>query len=312
MVGALAADGKKASYSSVTSTMWVSGFGGESGVNTATLSGYSGVVLEPAIMTTDKSGCARGYVSNDDDKRRYNAFNDDTSPHPENANCNYASTFNGTSSAAPAVAGVVALMLEKNPALTLRDVKHILATTARQVDASFSSATLDSIAYHQWETNGAGLKHHNYYGFGAVDANAAVTAAGTYTAGSLGSQSTSSWITQSVDANLGEKTATYWTLNNASSGTVEFVWVRLNLNLAGNTEWSTGIRLQSPSGTVSTILQPLTWANDNTTVSENIYLASAAFYGEAMAGDWKIYIYDHASDSDVVYVDDLAIKFFYR
>ena len=147
---------------------------------------------------------------------------------------------------------------------------------------------------------------------GDLDANAAVTAAGTYTAGSLGSQSTSSWITQSVDANLGEKTATYWTLNNASSGTVEFVWVRLNLNLAGNTEWSTGIRLQSPSGTVSTILQPLTWANDNTTVSENIYLASAAFYGEAMAGDWKIYIYDHASDSDVVYVDDLAIKFFYR
>ena len=44
-----------------------------------------------------------------------------------------------------------------------------------------------------------------YYGFGAVDANAAVTAAGNYTAGSLGSQSTSSWITQSVDANLGEK-----------------------------------------------------------------------------------------------------------
>jgi len=45
---------------------------------------------------------------------------------------------NGTSSATPVTAGVIALMLEANPALTWRDVKHILASTARHIrlDAS--------------------------------------------------------------------------------------------------------------------------------------------------------------------------------
>ena len=41
---------------------------------------------------------------------------------------------NGTSAAAPNVAGVVALMLEANPRLSSRDVKYILASTAKRVD----------------------------------------------------------------------------------------------------------------------------------------------------------------------------------
>ena len=47
---------------------------------------------------------------------------------------NYTSTFGGTSSAAPVVSGVIALMLEVNPNLTYRDVEHILARSARQLN----------------------------------------------------------------------------------------------------------------------------------------------------------------------------------
>jgi len=75
----------------------------------------------------------------------------------------------GTSAAAAFVSGVVALMLEANPNLTWRDVQHILVDTARQTNPEDEG----------WTTNGARVpKPINYkYGFGAVDAAAAVKAA---------------------------------------------------------------------------------------------------------------------------------------
>lgn len=82
----------------------------------------------------------------------------------------YTSNFGGTSSSAPVVAGVVALMLEANPNLGWRDVQHILLDTAREIDSGHSS----------WVTNGAGRRHSDFYGFGSVDAAAAVEAAKTW------------------------------------------------------------------------------------------------------------------------------------
>ena len=46
------------------------------------------------------------------------------------------------------------------------------------------------IAEPGWTTNAAGYKFHNWYGFGAVDTDAAVTLAKNYTLGSLGSFTT--------------------------------------------------------------------------------------------------------------------------
>src|SRR5690606_22059843 len=71
--------------------------------------------------------------------------------------CN--TSFGGTSSAAPLVAGVVALMLEANPSLTWRDVQHILVQTAEK------NAPGDS----GWFNNGAGLHFNHAFGFGRVD-----------------------------------------------------------------------------------------------------------------------------------------------
>jgi len=79
--------------------------------------------------------------------------------------------FGGTSAATPMVAGVVALLLEVRPDLGLRDVRHLLAATARRVDPDDQS----------WIVNGAGVAHSAWYGFGLVDAAAAVEAAATWT-----------------------------------------------------------------------------------------------------------------------------------
>ena len=95
------------------------------------------------ITTTDRSGGA-GYDAGD-----------------------YTSTFGGTSSAAPLVAGVAALILEANPNLTWRDLKLLLAETAEK------NAPTDP----DWSVNAAGLPFNHKYGFGRVDAAAAVQAA---------------------------------------------------------------------------------------------------------------------------------------
>jgi subtilisin-like proprotein convertase family protein len=83
----------------------------------------------------------------------------------------YTNSMGGTSSASPMVAGVVALMLEANPNLGWRDVQHILVQTAWQTDPGHAG----------WITNGAGLTHNDFYGFGTVDAVAAVNLASNWT-----------------------------------------------------------------------------------------------------------------------------------
>jgi subtilisin family serine protease len=79
--------------------------------------------------------------------------------------------FSGTSASTPMVAGVVALMLSTNPALSWRDVRLILAQTARRNDPTDP----------EWAAGPSGLAHNPKYGFGVVDAAAAVARARTWT-----------------------------------------------------------------------------------------------------------------------------------
>ena len=62
-------------------------------------------------------------------------------------------------------------MLEANPNLTYRDVQHIIANTARVNDANDNG----------WQVNGAGHDVSHKYGFGVIDAGAAVNMAETWT-----------------------------------------------------------------------------------------------------------------------------------
>jgi subtilisin-like proprotein convertase family protein len=79
-------------------------------------------------------------------------------------------SINGNSAASAIVTGVIALMLEANPELTWRDIKYILANTAKVGD-------IENMA-----ENRAGYKfdEKNSYGFGIIDAEAAVKMANTY------------------------------------------------------------------------------------------------------------------------------------
>jgi hypothetical protein len=281
---------------------WVSAPGGEFGNNSSFTSSGN-----PAIMTTDQSSCAKGYVSSNSITK--NAFMDNSNPHADNASCNYTNSFNGTSSAAPNVAGVIALMLEANSNLKWRDVKHILATTAVQVDASFSASTLDTVAYVGWITNDATLKFHPWYGFGAVDATAAINAAASHIV--LTDHSFTSWLDSTSEyTTIPDLTLFTRSLFDNSPGAVEHILVRITFSHSQPNHL--GFRLESPAGTVSTLLQPLTVFQKDPTLSYYTYMATNAFYGETKQGIWKLHIVDHIGGSTTGKFAQWGIQFMYR
>jgi subtilisin family serine protease len=198
-VASTTASGVASSYSVLGSNIWISGTGGEYG------SSY------PTILTTDLQGCSSGASKS---SATQNSFENNS--NGLNTNCNYTSTMSGTSSASPSVAGVVALMLEANPNLTWRDVKLILASTADRVDPytgylTHPLGTGNDLTGHEyqklWIKNGANYWFNNKYGFGRVNADAAVNMAKNYTT-NLGTLKTtynsnsSEWYYKSGTVNL--------------------------------------------------------------------------------------------------------------
>nr|WP_302474534.1 S8 family serine peptidase [Roseococcus sp. MDT2-1-1] len=153
--------GVVSSYSNPGGNLFISGFGGP---------GDDLLLTGDSVVSTDRVGTVNGYNT---DPARYGAA---------------YTGFNGTSAAAPTIAGVVALMLEANPALGYRDVMEILAYTARITDPLAGTAGHDSWHRTPWlenaagNKNGGGLNFSHDYGFGLADAGAAIRLAETWTA----------------------------------------------------------------------------------------------------------------------------------
>ena len=311
VVAAVNANGKKSSYSTTGANIWVSGIGGEYGLNAATygidLTPYSAEVianypgLQPAMITTDQSGCTKGYHTNKSvTNKSLNEFEKEgsTTQTSKNINCNYTSIFNGTSSAAPTVSGVIALMLEANPNLTWRDVKHILAMTAKKVDANFSPIVTSSTADPMvktgqtvekgWVENDANIKFHNWYGFGLVDAGEAVAMAKGFT---LLTAEKSSQFAFTKDLPL--NTAVDLSINTTFSN-LETARIDLDLTASpyvGSQEIPANsclqVELTSARGTTSILLNGGSGFLGFIKGSEKMSFTTNAFYGEAPNGTWK-------------------------
>lgn len=277
IVGALAATGLRSSYSSTGSNLWISAPGGEFGE------------VNPAMVTIDQTGCDIGYARIGETANSFQGGS-----HELNKDCNYTSTFNGTSSAAPVLSGVVALMLEANPNLTWRDVKYILAKTATQVDPDFAPVThpLDPAGHINepgWITNGVGIKFHNWYGFGRVNAEAAVRMARDYV---------STWKTWQ-QASLGKESLSLAIPDNDADGVtsmIEFTEdlkvesVQLSISVTHPFTGDLGIELTSPSGTKSVLLATNNSFNQPD-FDEALFLSNA-FLDELSAGKWYLKVID--------------------
>lgn len=204
-------------------------------------------------------------------------------------------SINGTSFSAPAVAGVVALMLDANEDLGYRDVQEILAYTSRQVDSDFSDWVYNGS--NTW--NGGGLHFSHQYGFGLPDAEAAVELAESWHL-----QNTYSNIETASGANNGtvaipdgNSVAATSTINIANN--IQIDQVEVTVSISHTYRGQLDVYLVSPGGTVSHLVDnegAAPGSNNGTTADHiNFTFSSVAHWGEYSAGTWSLVAYDRVS-----------------
>ncbi len=261
-VGSVTHSGKPSFYSEQGANLLVSAPGGET-------------CETHAIVTTDSTGSG-GYNSGLSDN--------------DYDNSNYTACFRATSAAAPMVSGVVALVLQANPNLGWRDVHAILARSARKNDPLQSD----------WKTNGAGLHVNHNYGFGVVDAEAAVLLAKNWI--NLSPEKKFSTSLERVDKKIGDNdgSSVDSILNVASSGitNIEFVEIRFSADdhpYLGDLEI---VLVNQSTGTTSRLAEKhVCESHECGQPYKNWRFGSTRHLGESADGDWQLIVRDK-SESD--------------
>ncbi|MFK7884983.1 MAG: S8 family serine peptidase [Phycisphaerales bacterium] len=294
--------------------------------------GYSGgatLVQEPSPMGYDFSVPGRNITTTDQ--------LDNTGGPPDctgffpGLNC----SFNGTSASAPIVSGIFALMLEANPTLKIRDFQHIIQQTSipegfNQGESYWTNllgfGTRDPddggpISPSFWQQNTAEVIHSDEYGFGIIDAEAAVELARTWTGsgqeiildtdvlGDLDVQIEDASFTPVGDIS---DTQVLNVLTPGAPSSIALACVRQNIkietvevtvSITGAGAGDLLIYLRSPRGSVSPIAIP---RNDPTTVNvqgtEYAYFeytfSSYKHWGEFAGGTWDLVLQDFRPDDD--------------
>jgi len=221
----------------------------------------------------------------------------------------YNTEFGGTSASAPIVSGVVALMLDANPGLGWRDVQDILANTAQHVGSALVpiNSPVFTEAYG-WSFNGAGqwnggaMHFSNDYGFGAVDAFAAVRYAEAWTLFRGARTSTNEAHASSAVVNVNMNTIDGGTAARSIgvAQDIDVDQVEIQVRITHSHYNDIRITLISPDGTQS-IIQDFTDFTGFGASIPNIadgglswVYTSNAFRGESSAGTWQVRVTDLA------------------
>lgn len=269
-IAATASTGNAASY-----TNWGSGI----------------LVAAPAgAVTTDRAG-SNGYSSSE-----------------------YTSGFGGTSAATPVTSGVIGLMLEANPALGWRDVHNILAESAQLTGSDYGGSAL-SVEVSQWGHNGAstwnggGHAFNLSYGYGMVDAYAAVRMAEVWhdmhgaAKTSANEINTSASYTGSSISIPDEGTATVaLTVTENIEIEVALVVIDVTHTYGGDLE----ISLVSPGGAVIPM-----FLNEDVSMTSGFrwQFEVTALRGLESQGEWTLQVKDTVTD-DTGTIDDFSMTFF--
>ena len=249
VVSALDHNNKAPEYSTPGANVWIAAYGGASDVDEG-----------PTIATTYPSGSA-------------------TETWDEDTQKNYTYAMAGTSAAAPMVTGAVALLLEACPNLGWRDVKYVLAKSAKKVDSENS----------RWITNSVGYHFNRNYGFGLINLKGAIE------------------LCKNGYSNLPEqKSVEATTTNNIKiekSTSVEVVipddikaeWVEATIDIDSQNASDLDIYLTSPSGTKVQLIQSGTIVDqyhipDPNWMSGGFRFSTGAFLDEMTAGKWRVTI----------------------
>jgi len=225
---------------------------------------------------------------------------------PDLDNLDYTGQFDGTSAAAPSLAGMLAVAKQANPNLNVRMAKHLLARTSRVVDAGDASAsstwtTGGGLTYSGWQTNSAGFRFNPNYGFGLPDVTALVRAllqtayVTDETIYSTGLQTVQADKQTIAGGNATGSTQTI-TISVPAGSRQSLEAVEVYLKITGDdrreiqaviSKGSTSSRLLTPTNTLGKSGSAMF---DDSTANGGIdhYFLTNAFWGETPDGTWSI------------------------
>ena len=204
----------------------------------------------------------------------------------------------GTSYASPAVAGQVAMMLEVDPGLGIRDVKNILAMGATY----YTTATpLNSFSMNVGNTlNGAGVKFSNELGFGVSNAYNAVRLSKDWLRQGTASTMQTDWLRSSpvaaavavaISATANQRTSIQLNVTDD----IRMEALQLISNISVNSDFAKlRVWVTSPSGTESVLMssEPAV----GTQYNGELRLTTNKFFGESSKGIWTVH-YEYAQDA---------------
>ena len=285
---AVSKDGTRSSYSEKGANLWICAPSSESVTN-----------AQAGVVTTDVTGM-EGFSTDD-----------------------YANDFGGTSAAAPIVSGVAALMRSANPELGWRDVRLILAVTAQKNDSTNPGWFEGMASYDGSNYSGSLYQHNHEYGFGVVDAQAAVSQSqswnnvGQLVVSSSQSKAIPTAKQQVPDGNTtGLSSVISVTDLNATLDFIEYVDIELNMD--GENYGDLQINLTSPANKTSTLAEQHDCSNIEVVLvvfkcvfdtPTKVSFGSARHLGESPDGDWTLKVIDGITgDNNNVY--SWGLKFY--
>ncbi|TAJ21727.1 MAG: hypothetical protein EPO68_04220, partial [Planctomycetota bacterium] len=195
---------------------------------------------------------------------------------------NYANNFGGTSSACPLAAGAMALVLSQNPALTWQQAYNAITSTADKIDAA-----------------GGGYVNgfSNLYGYGKVNARAAVVAAGGGGGGgSSGVTIHATDVPKSIPDNNATGVSSLLALSSFTGAVTE---VDVSVAITHTYKGDLRVSLIGPDGTTVILHGQTGGSADNINTTYDTLTAPAqalsAFVNKPANGTWTLRIQDLAA-----------------
>ncbi|NXG52868.1 PCSK4 convertase, partial [Psilopogon haemacephalus] len=185
----------------------------------------------------------------------------------------------GTSASAPLAAGIIALALEANPALTWRDLQHLLVRSSNPAH----------LQAEDWAQNGVGRKVSHYYGYGLLDAGLLVEMAKSW-AGTR-PQRRCSVRALHTPQHIGSLLTVSTDTSSCSAGTNQHILslehVQVQLSLSYSRRGDLLLALTSPRGTTSTLMTLRPYDSSQEGYRDWTFM-STHFWDENPNGTWTL------------------------